>query len=174
LKIKIGYKMTKILLALVMALSFIGCTSKGEDLSNVTPKLTVGNTLTLNLNDQFEKSQTLNANTNKIIFAFAKDSAHICNDFFDTKEPTYLADNNSQFVADVSAAPSLIRSMFILPGLKDFKHTVLLLDNKAIAAPYRKGMDTEKIVLVSISNGKILAITTLNSQKELQEAIEAK
>ena len=64
--------------------------------------------------------------------------------------------------------------MFILPGLKDFKHTVLLLDNKAIAAPYRKGMDTEKIVLVSISNGKILAITTLNSQKELQEAIEAK
>ena len=104
----------------------------------------------------------------------AKDSAHICNDFFDTKEPTYLADNNSQFVADVSAAPPLIRSMFILPGLKDFKHTVLLLDNKAIAAPYRKGMDTEKIVLVSISNGKIFAITTLNSQKELQEAIEAK
>jgi len=166
--------MTKILLALVMALTFIGCSSKGEDLSNITPKLIVGNTLTLKLNDQFEKSQTLNANTNKIIFAFAKDSAHICNDFFDTKKPTYLADNNTQFVADVSAAPSLIRSMFILPGLKDFKHTVLLLDDKAIAAPYRKDMDTEKIVLVSISNGKVLSITTLNSQKELQEAIEAK
>lgn len=166
--------MTKILLALVMALSFIGCSSKGEDLSNITPKIVVGKTLTLNLNDQFEKSYTLDANTNKIVFAFAKNSAHICNDFFDTQKPSYLADNNTQFVADISAAPSLIRSMFILPGLKDFKHTVLLLDDEAIAAPFRKDMNTEEIVLVSISDGKIITIKTLNSEKELKEAIEAK
>jgi len=174
-KIKTGNKMTKILLALLLALSFIGCSSKGEDLTKVPQKLSVGNNLsTLKLNDQFEKSHAIDATTTKLIFAFAKDAAHTCNDFFDTQKPSYLADNHTQFIADVSAAPSLIRSMFILPGLKDFKHTVLLLDDESIAAPFRKAMDTEKIVLVNLSKGVITSIKTLNTQKELQEAIEAK
>jgi len=166
--------MTKILLAFMMTLTFIGCSSKGEDLSLVTQKLSVGNNLsTFKLNDQFEKEHSLDDSTTKLIFAFAKDAAHICNDFFDTKEASYLTDNKTQFIADVSAAPSLIRNMFILPGLKKFKHTVLLLDEEEIAKPFRKAMETEKIILVRVSKGVIISIMTLNSKLELQEAIEA-
>ena len=64
--------------------------------------------------------------------------------------------------------------MFILPGLKDFKHTVLLLDDKTKAAPYRKGMNSEAIVLVTIDKGLITEIATLNSTQELKQAIENK
>lgn len=165
--------MKNIILAFVAALLFIGCSSNSEENKNVEPKLVVGKSLSdLNLKDQFEKPHTLNADTYKVIFAFDKEPAHICNDFFNTQKPTYLQDHHVQFVADVSAAPSLIRSMFILPGLKDFKHTVLLLDDENVAAPYRKGVDTSKIVVVSLLNKKITDVKTINTTEELKRTVE--
>jgi len=167
--------MKKIILGLAIAFLFIGCSSKSDENAIVVPKIVVGQELTsMKLNDQFEKEQGLNADTTKVIFAFSKDVAHTCNDFFVTQTPTYLQDNNTQFVADVSAAPSLIRSMFIMPGLKDFKHTVLILDDESVAANYRAGVDVEKIVVAYIEDGKITSIKTLNSANELKETIEAK
>jgi len=166
--------MKKIIAGLLTALLFLGCSAKTEE-ANVEPKLVVGMSVSdMNLNDQFEKPHSIDADTKKIIFAFSKDGAHTCNDYFATKAPSYLEDNNVQFVADVSAAPSIIRSLFIMPGLKDFKHTVLILDDKAVAAPYRAKMDTEKIVVASIKNLKITNLQTINSEKELIEQIEAK
>ena len=164
--------MTKILLGLLATFLLIGCSSSAVE-ENVKPKLVVGQSIAdLKLNDQFEKAHTLNPNTYKLVFAFSKDSAHICNDFFDTKAPTYIEDHNAQFIADVSAAPSLIRSMFIMPGLKDFKHTVLLLDDKAIAAAFRKDMDVEKIVIVYILNKEISKIKTISTEEELKKTLE--
>ncbi|WP_372999816.1 hypothetical protein [Sulfurimonas sp.] len=167
--------MKKIIVGLMAALLFLGCSSKDVEELAVEPKLVVGKSLSdMALNDQFEKAQVLDAGTKKVIFAFSKDIAHTCNDYFVTQSPTYLSDNNTQFVADVSAAPSLIRSMFILPGLKDFKHTVLLLDDKKVAAPYRADMNVEKIVVAYIDNKSITEIVTISSEDELKKVIEAK
>ena len=166
--------MKKIIITLLIALSFFGCSSKSEEALNVTPHLVVGKNLnTLTLNDQFEKKHTIDTETKRIIFAFSKDIAHTCNDFFVTQDADYLSKNNTIFIADVSAAPSLIRSMFIMPGLKDFKHTVLILDDEAQAAPFRADMNTEKIVIITLEDGKIKNITTLNTPKELKETIES-
>jgi len=167
--------MKKIIVGLMVALMFLGCSSKDAPEQAVEPKLVVGKSLSeMALNDQFEKAHKLEASTTKVVFAFSKDMAHICNDYFVTQSPTYLSDNNTQFVADVSAAPSLIRSMFILPGLKDFKHTVLLLDDEAVAASYRSEMDVEKIVIAYIENKSITKILTISSEDELKKVIEAK
>ncbi len=164
--------MKKIITVLMIALLFLGC-SKDEELKNVEPKLVVGKSLVnLALQDQFANPQIIKPTTTKVIFAFSKDMAHICNDYFATQTATYLNDNHTLFIADVSAAPSLIRSMFILPGLKDFKHTVLLLDNKALAAPYRALQDTEKIIVVYLKNQTITDIKTINSEAELKSVIE--
>ncbi|MDQ7067846.1 MAG: hypothetical protein Q9M40_07640 [Sulfurimonas sp.] len=165
--------MIKIITAIALTLLFVGCGSKEEAPQDIEAKIVVGKSLSgLTLQDQFEKEHTLKATTTKVIFAFDKESAHICNDFFVTKDASYLADNNTEFIADVSAAPSLIRTLFILPGLKDFKHTVLLLNDKTVAAPFRKDMDVEKIVAITLSDGKILTIATLATDKELQAFIE--
>ena len=167
--------MKKIVLGLLVSLLFIGCSSDNSEAKNVEPSLVVSKSLSsLSLNDQFEKVQTIQADTKKVIFAFSKDMAHICNDYFVTQTPTYLNDNNTQFVADVSSAPSLIRSMFILPGLKDFKHTVILLDNKDIAAPFKAGVDVEKIVVVYLDNKSITSIKTISTEAELKQVIEEK
>ncbi len=165
--------MKKIILGLIAAFLFIGCSSNAVD-ENVEPALVVGQTLTLNLKDQNENTVNIPSSTTTVIFALSKDGAHVCNDYFITKEPTYLADNNSVFVADVSSAPSLVRSMFIMPGLKEFKHTVLILDDKIVAAPYRAKVDTEKIIVVSIDNSKITNVKMITSEKDLMAEIEAK
>jgi len=164
--------MKKIILGLITSLLFIGCGSDKIDMTKIEAKLVVGKSLeALALNDQFEKPQTIKADTKIVIFAFSKDVAHTCNDYFVTQAPTYLADNNTQFVADVSAAPSIIRNMFILPGLKDFNHTVLLLDDETAAAPYRKDVDIEKIVIVYVTNKEITKIKTITTVEELKEVI---
>ncbi|RUM62624.1 MAG: hypothetical protein DSZ04_07525 [Sulfurimonas sp.] len=166
--------MIKIITAITLALLFAACDSKEQNTQDVKAKLVMGTSLSgLTLKDQFEVEHTLKATTTKVVFALAKASAHVCNDFFETQKPTYLGDNNTEFIADVSAAPSIIKSLFILPGLKDFKHTVLLLNEKTTAAPFRKGLDTEKIVLVSLREGVIEKITTVSTDKELQSFIEA-
>ena len=164
----------KIVITLFLtALMFIGCSSKETSDTPVVPKLVINKSLaTLTLNDQHEKAHSLKTTTKKVIFAFSKDSAHTCNDFFVTKKPTYLEDNNVAFVADVSAAPSLIRSMFIMPGLKDFKHTVLILDDKNIAASYTANQDVEKIVVVELADGIITNIKSVSSVNELVKEIE--
>ena len=163
----------KIFLPLLLALTFIGCSGDSQELQNITPKLIVGTTLSgTTLKDQFGTPHTIKQETTKLIFAFSKDAAHTCNDFFATQTPTYLADHHSAFIADVSAAPSLIRSMFIMPGLKDFKHKVLLLDDKKQAAPYRAKVDTDKMLLVILKDGKIVATSPLANTAALKAAIE--
>ena len=164
--------MKNILLVLILSLSFLGCSAKTPEDSNVQAKLVVGKDLgTLTLNDQFGKAHTVGADTTKLIFAFAKDTAHICNDFFKTQKDDYLTSHHAAFIADVSAAPSLIRSMFIMPGLKDLKHTVLVFEDKAVAAPYRKGLDSNKIAVVFLKAGKIEKIKLISTAKELQKLL---
>jgi len=170
-----GEKMKKILFGLVAALLLVGCSPKENTDTKVEAKIVIGNSLAdLKLNNQFEKEQTLDKNTKKIIFAFSEDMAHLCNDYFVTQAPTYLNENKVQFIADVSAAPSLIRSMFIMPGLKDFKHTVLILEDKKAAQSFRAGVDVEKIIVAFIEDGKITQIKTITSVEELKNIIEAK
>jgi hypothetical protein len=165
--------MKNIIIGLTLGLLLLGCGAKTTENQNVEPQLVVGKVLgDVRLNDQFEAPHSLSPDTYKIVFAFSKDSAHTCNDFFKTQTPTYLQENHTEFIADVSAAPSLIRSLFITPGLKEFKHTVLLLEDKALAAPYKKGLDIEKIAVVYILNKKIVEIKTLTTSEELKKVIE--
>ena len=165
-----GDKMKNILLAFIAAMFFLGCS---DDVKvEVEPKVVVGNSLeSLKLNDQFEKPQSLKADTTKVIFAFSKDMGHMSNEFFDKQDADYLAKHNAVFVADVSGAPSLIRSMFIMPGLKEFKHTVLVIEDKNVAASYRIEAHKEAIMIVEINNFIIENISYVSSEEELSQAL---
>ena len=64
--------MKKILLGLVAALLFIGCSSEEQVDVNVEPSLVVGKALNIALNDQFDKAHTLDTTTKKVIFVFSE------------------------------------------------------------------------------------------------------
>jgi len=162
--------MKKVLLGLIAAMFFLGCS---DDVKiEVEPKIVLGKSLeSLALNDQFEKPQTLNAGTQKVIFAFSKDMGHMSNEFFDKQDPDYLAKHSAVFVADVSGAPSVIRSMFIMPGLKDFKHTVLVIEDKTVAASYRIEAHKEEIMIVELNNFVVENISYVSSEEALSKAL---
>ena len=165
--------MKKVILTLLVSLVFLGCSGSEDSLKPADAKLVVNKSLAnLTLNDQFGKPHTLSSDTKTIIFAFSKDMGHLCNDFFVTQDASYLANNKAIFVADVSAAPSIIRTMFIMPGLKDFDHRVLVLDNENIALSYKEGIDALKIIVVSLDNNIITNIKTAYSVNELRALVE--
>ncbi len=162
--------MKKILSGLIIALLFLGCSNDKE--VTVEAKTVVGNSLeALKLNDQFEKPQSLSAETKKVIFAFSKDMGHMSNGFFDKQDPGFLDAHEAVFIADVSGAPSLIRSMFIMPGLKEFKHTVLVIEDKNVAASYRIDENSDKLMILDVDNFIIKKITFVASEDELTKAL---
>ncbi len=167
--------MKKIVLGLIAALLFIGCSSDKAAEQNVEPKLVVGKSLeNLGLKDQFEKPLSISKDTKKLMISFSKDAGHICSGFLEKQSASYLKDNNIQYIADVSPAPSLIRSMFVIPGLQDIKYPILILDDKAVAAPFRAGINVEKTIVVLLDNNSITEIKTINSEEELKKLLETK
>ena len=162
--------MKNIILGLIVAMFFLGCTK--EESIAVESKTVVGNSLeTLVLNDQHEKPQSLSADTKKVIFAFSKDMGHMSNEYFNKQDPNFLVEHNAVFIADVSGAPSLIRSMFIMPGLKDFKHPVLVIEDKNVAASYRIDENSEKLMILDVDNFIITNISYVASEDELAKAL---
>ena len=158
--------MKQIVLGLIFSLLFLGC-AKEEPVA-VESKVAVGKSLeALMLNDQFGKPHSLDADTKKLIFAFSKEMGHMSNDYFDKQKPGFLAEHYALFVADVSGAPSLIRSMFIMPGLKEFNHTVLLIEDKSAAASYRIDEQSEKVMVLDVDNFIIRNIRFVDSKDEL-------
>ena len=167
--------MKYIITVVFAALLLTGCNDK-NNYENVEPKLVVGNSLeNFELNDQFGETHTIQADIEKVIFAFEQDPAHAVNDYLATQTSTYLQDIKAIFVADVSAAPGIIRKMFIMPGLKDFEHSVLIFEDESLAAPYRVGADEESIVIVYLDNRKIVEVKKVAATKEiLASVIEAR
>ncbi len=165
--------MKKIIISLLLSIVFLGCASSNENTQSQEPKLLVGKKLpNITLNDQFDKPQTMPSETKTVIFAFSKPMGHLCNEFFARQSPTYLDDNKAIFIADISGAPSLIRSMFIIPGLKEFHHKVFILDDKEVAKKYNTGMDVDKIAIVSIKDGVITTVKTATTPNELKALIQ--
>lgn len=116
--------------------------------------------------DQFGNSKTIDGSIEKLIFAFDEDPAHAVNDFLATKPASFLKDNKTLFIADISAAPGIIRKMFILPGIKKYEYSVLIFTDEEEATPFREGVKTEQLIVVSLNNKTISSIKTINPTTE--------
>lgn len=166
-----------VMVGLLVSAAFLGCESKEAEVNphDLEPKIVLKqSTKGFVINDQHEVEHKVPADTKTLVFAFADEPGHMCNDFFATKGETYLEDNKAMFIADISGAPSIIRSMFIMPGLKDFKHTVLVINDKNVATGFRSGLPIEEIVIVKLDNNIITKISTVTTEEELAIAIEKK
>ncbi|MEN4052548.1 MULTISPECIES: hypothetical protein [Sulfurimonas] len=162
--------MKKIIAILAITLLFLGCSSKSEENKNVEAKLAVGKSLTdIKLKDQNEKPATIAADTKIVFFSFSKPTGHACNEFLESKPANFLAEHKAVYVADVSAAPGIIKSMFILPDLKELKFPILLINDDKLSAEFTKEMNKESIVVVTLDNLKITNIQNLKDASELEK-----
>lgn len=108
--------------------------------------------------------------TKLVIVAFEKDTGATVNDYLNSKNKYYLQKNQAIFIADIHKMPSVITRMFALPKMKKYKHLIYLHYGEKFQDSIPNKDD--KITLLHVENRKVVGITYISSQKELQAAIE--
>ena len=137
--------------------------------ATATNGLKVGSKLEFKLPDQFDKAVELSDSTKQVIFVFAKKTGHTVRELLKKEPKNYLPSRNTIFVADVSGMPTVIRNTFALPDFRKSPYSVALIYDKNIAKVYKNGIDTDKIILVSLENKVITKVTMLNGEDELKK-----
>lgn len=113
------------------------------------------------LNDQFDKTHTVNADTKTMIVSFEKSTSADINEFLSTKESGFLEKNNAVFIADISGMPSIITSLFALPKMKKYNYNILLIYDEEDKRFLRQ---EERTTVYTLENGVIKSISYI--QKE--------
>jgi len=136
-----------------------------------TNGINVGSKLSLTLPDQFDKPHTLDNDTQKIIFVFAKATGHTVKTFLKEQPKGYLENHHALFVADISPMPTIIRNTFALPDLKKSPYSVLLIYDKSIAKTLKNPEKADKIAVATLKDKTITDVQYLSTQEELQKAL---
>lgn len=116
----------------------------------------------LKVNDQFDKQMIVKKDIEKIIVAFSKQKGAQIKEFLD-KNPNYLESNKALYFADVSAAPSFVTNLFMIPKFKDYSYKMGLIRDEEFAKRFPKKDDK-----ISIINIKEFVVTNI----EFKDSIE--
>ena len=114
--------------------------------------------------DQFEKKLTITSQTKEIIISFSKKNGKAVKAFLESHKG-YLKEKQAVYLADMTSAPSLARSLFMMPALKKYDFSVGLVTEDDIAEklPKVEGKTTvihlEKMTIKSIQFVDITALT---------------
>ena len=99
--------------------------------------------------------------TKKIIVAFSKEKGEEIKGFLDNN-PTYLKDENALYFADVSAAPSFVTSLFMVPKFKKYSYKMGLIKDEDVAATFPK--QQEMLTIISLKDS---VVTKIEFKKQL-------
>jgi len=148
-----------ILLTLLLSTSIFASMQVGSEFENFKIK------------NQFEIEKSITNKTKKVLFVFNKANGHIVKDYLATQKADYLDKKDILFVADVSAMPSII-AWFVLPGLKDNKFSIIVLEDDEISKKYKTEKNEKKITLVYLDNKKITDIKYFDDKQLLKKYLE--
>ena len=105
--------------------------------------------------DQFEKKLAITPQTKEIIISFSKKNGKAVKAFLESHKG-YLKERQAVYLADMTSAPSLAMSLFMMPALKKYDFSVGLIEEDDIAEklPKVEGKTTvirlEKMTIKSI------------------------
>ena len=136
----------------------------------ITPKdkhFGIGSTIDYILPDQFDKAHKLSSTTQKLIFAFTKDTGHIIKVFMMEKPEGFLQKKNAVIVADISAMPVVIQNTFALPDLRKSNYSMMLIYDKEMAKQLKEGQEASKVIVMTLDNKKVTKVELAGSEEEL-------
>jgi len=93
--------------------------------------------------DQFEKKLTITPQTKEIIISFSKKNGKAVKAFLSSHKG-YLKTRQAVYLADMTSAPSIAMSLFMMPALKKYDFKVGLIEDDDIAEklPRKEGKTT--------------------------------
>lgn len=113
--------------------------------------------------DANDTVHTVSPDTRWIVFAYDNDHGKMLNAFFKAR-PELLRSERVRYVADISGAPYLVRSFFILPALRDLPFPVLIVDDESVSARYRPAGTVSGALLVELDRFKIVAMQPIDEK----------
>lgn len=123
--------------------------------------------LGVTIQNQFEKDYVIDSKTKRLVVSFEKDISENLNKFLASKEPNFLEEKQTLFIANISKMPSIIASLFAIPKMQKYKYDILLISDED-----DKRFDSKegKVTVYTIENGVIVKID-FSSSKEVIETI---
>jgi uncharacterized protein YxeA len=155
--------MKKILILIALAITIVGAdTIKVSSALNSLNKFAFENAQGAKL--------TIPSNVRTIVVSYEKYTGKLVNNYLDSKNPTYLDKLNAVFIADISEMPSIVITLFALPKIRKYKHTVYLHYSDEFAK-YIPAKD-KKITIIKIKNQKVKSISYIGTKSELKNILE--
>ena len=142
---------------------------------SVTPKgeaFGVGSSIDYILPDQFDKAHKLSSTTEKLIFAFTKETGHIIKLFMAEKPEGYLKKRHAVIVADISAMPVVIQNTFALPDLRKSNYPMMLIYDKEMAKQLKEGQEATKVIVMTLKDKKITKVAHADSEEALGKLLD--
>ncbi len=141
-------------------------------IATATNGINIGSKLEFTLPDQFDKPHSLTNNTKKLILVFAKSTGHTVKAFLNQQDKDYLIKRNTQFVADISPMPTVIRNTFALPDLRKSNYSVFLIYDENIAKTLKNKKEADKIAIATIENKVIKSVKYITTTEELKAQLQ--
>lgn len=117
------------------------------------------------LTNQFDKIHRITGEISIIIVTFQKETTNLVNEFLSTKNSDFLDKNNTIFVSNISAIPSIVVKMFTIPKMRDYKYDILLIYNEN-SKKFKE--EDDKITVYFIENGFVKDIKFISSIYQLE------
>jgi NADPH-dependent ferric siderophore reductase len=128
--------------------------------------LNVGDSIpTFEIEDQFEKKQTIASDTKIILVTAEKGMSEIIRDYLLSQPEGYLESKKAVYVGDISGMPSLIARFFALPKMKKYPFSILLVDEEQTKSFSKK---EESITVYSVENGTVSNVKYIKTAEELK------
>jgi len=135
-------------------------------------KVIVGQNIeSITLHNQFNKSHTIDKKTKKIIFVFTKENIQKLNGFLEKKDKDYLSSKDILFLIDIPEELSIFK-WFGIDSLEQYKHSILVIDNKSILNRYQDLANRDKIMVITLSKLKIIGIDYFDDLEDFQNIVE--
>jgi hypothetical protein len=123
----------------------------------------------IELKDQFDATTQIDEKTKWIVFSTDKYISDLINKSLEDLKLTDLAKSNGAYVADISAMPGMVTTMFALPKMKKY-HFKVVLDREGDLTgkwPQKK----EKASLIKLDQLKITSVQQTGSFEEIKKFI---
>lgn len=122
------------------------------------------------LNDQFERSYTLDDQLRILLVARSMDSAKLLGAALEGQPKGYLEARRALFVADISRMPGLIGKLFAIPAMRDYSYRVLL-DREAQVVPQYAAPE-QGVLWLQLDNGVLRERKVFSDALALRAALE--
>jgi hypothetical protein len=122
------------------------------------------------LSDQHRKLHTIDEHIKLIIFTNDRDASDIVHEALKSHNDTYLSVHHTVYILDISAIPSIICRMFVLPRMRKYSYSVVL--DKHSDTTHRLPRKEGHVTLFKLDKMVIKSVEFIDSREELTRAIK--